>query len=92
MTEWKKTQGTQDSAPFLIDVESSPTTVYERRNVRKMEDEEGNSYWEYEEREFTKDEYILRQSSQMVSKEDNLINQAALADIYELILEMGGAE
>lgn len=92
MTEWKKVQGTQNSAPFLIDIESSPTTVYERRNVKKKQDEEGNDYWEYEEREFTKNEYILRQSSQMVSKEDNLVNQAALADIYELILEIGGAE
>lgn len=90
MTEWKKVQGTQEESPLIIDIFSSPTTVYERRNIKRKEDDEGNKYWEYEERTFTRDEYTVYQASQMTTKEDNLINQAAMADIFELILEVLG--
>lgn len=93
MTEWKKVHGTQKEKPEEIDITSSPTHVYERRKIKAWTDEQSEaSGWEYEEREFTKNEYIVYQSSRMVSKEDNLINQSALADLYDLILEAGGLE
>lgn len=91
MTEWKKIHGTQEEKPAEVDITSSPTTVYQRRDIKKDQDDNGNSCWSYEERELTKDEYILYQSTLTPSKGDNMILQAALIDIYELILEMGGA-
>lgn len=75
----------------MLDLESSPTTVYERRSVKRVDDDEGDGqYWEYEERSFSRDEYVLYKAANSVSREDNLTDKAALADIYELILELGG--
>lgn len=92
MTEWRLIHGTQTEKPLTVDITSSPTHVYERRKIKEWTDENETPGWEYEEREFTKNEYIVYQSSRMVSKEDNLINQAALADLYDLVLEAGGLE
>lgn len=61
MTEWTRVCGSVK--PSLIDTTSSSTTVYERRNIRKVEtpsEEEGvgpDVSWEYEERSYTIDEY-----------------------------------
>lgn len=61
MTEWKKITGTQPECPAEVDAASSPTTVYLRRNVKRITqtDENGESVqmWEYEEREMTVAEY-----------------------------------
>lgn len=91
MTEWRKLHGTQAEKPAEVDITSSPTTVYQRRDIKKVQDDDGNSCWEYEEREFAKDEYLLYQTTLTPSKGDNLVIQAALVDIYELILELGGS-
>lgn len=63
MKDWKTITGTQPERPAEVDRESSPTTVYLRKNIRQikkkeMEDsEELVSMWEYEEQELTVAEY-----------------------------------
>ena len=61
MTEWKQIQGTQTERPLETDTTSSPTTVYQRRNIDrvKIRDNDGDEreVWEYEERELSISEY-----------------------------------
>lgn len=61
MTEWKRVQGSQDTKPSEFDVESSPTTVYQRKNIEQvtMKNEDGTTtqLWEYDERTMTPIEY-----------------------------------
>lgn len=63
MKEWKKQTGTQEERPAEVDRESSPTTVYLRRDIEQVQrpatDESGAEVteWKYEEQELTVDEY-----------------------------------
>lgn len=61
MRDWKEVFGTEESQPLEIDVLSSPTTVYERKNVRQVTivNEDGTEVtgWLRDERELTKAEY-----------------------------------
>lgn len=66
--EWKKTEG--DNEPKELDVSSSPTSVYLRRNIQKKQKtyEVGDAsipieYWEYEECVMSKEEYEQQQAS-----------------------------
>lgn len=97
MTDWKRVKGTQDESPLLIDIVSSPDTVYEHRNIEQKQDEEENNYWEYDERTFTKDEYILYQSSKISSLDDTLVelkddNLTTMELVLDLYLNSGGVE
>lgn len=97
MTDWKRVKGTQTEAPLLIDIVSSPDTVYEHRNIEQKQDEEENNYWEYDERTFTKDEYILYQSSKISSLDDTLVelkddNLTTMELVLDLYLNSGGVE
>lgn len=56
MTEWKLIQGSQAERPAELDKTSSPTTVYQRRNIKRVtvtHDDKTSELWEYEERELT---------------------------------------
>lgn len=58
MTNWVKVTG--DVCPLEVDIISSKTTVYERRNAHLVQQEcEGETVnvWEYEERTYTMQEY-----------------------------------
>lgn len=61
MTDWIKVQGSQESKPLEFDTESSPTTVYQRRNIEQItvtnEDGTTGELWEYDERKMTREEY-----------------------------------
>ncbi len=56
MTDWKKVNGSQDSAPTEFDLTTSKSVVYQRRNIEIVTTEDGD-LWEYEEREISRDEY-----------------------------------
>ena len=61
MTSWHKVQSTVK--PEDYDTASSPTTVYQRRNVKAVTlPGEGVAGWEYEERQMTRDEYDAQQT------------------------------
>lgn len=63
MKDWKTVTGTQPECPAEVDKESSPTTVYLRKNIRQVEQKEAEdsgetvSVWQYEEQELTVQEY-----------------------------------
>lgn len=61
MTKWKTVKGTMTEEPKAVDMTTSPTTVYERRNIKKVvvKDNENNDVemWEYEERQMSIEEY-----------------------------------
>lgn len=61
MTKWKTVKGTMTEEPKAVDMTTSPTTVYERRNIKKVvvKDNENNGVemWEYEERQMSIEEY-----------------------------------
>jgi hypothetical protein len=61
MKDWKVVTGTQLERPLEVDRNSSPTTVYLRRNITQIEQEmksgETVKMWQYEECEMTVAEY-----------------------------------
>jgi len=54
MNEWKTVESTEK--PELVDETSSPNVTYERKEIEKIEREEGTIYT-YQEWQFTKAEY-----------------------------------
>lgn len=72
MKEWRKVFGTEAEMPEEFDTTQSPSTVYQRRNVKKATKTEadGNKVtgWEREERELTLAEYEqMKLMSEIVS-------------------------
>lgn len=64
MTDWKTVHDSRAEKPPVIDMTTSETTVYERKNIRQetttgpMEGETVTE-WVYEEREYTRAEYDM---------------------------------
>lgn len=81
MKDWKTVTGTQPERPAEVDLESSPTTVYMRKNIRQVEQKEAEdseetvSVWQYEERELTLREY----------EELNLIREVVSDNTAEIV-------
>lgn len=76
--------------PKAIDMTTSPTTVYERRNISKVtvEDESGSvDMWEYEERQMTIEEYESMQNALETPAMQTIMQ--AISSI-ELAVEMQG--
>lgn len=74
MTKWREVFGTEPEKPQEFDAQSSPTTVYQRRNIRQetRTDGDGNavSGWLREEREMSAAEYSQMILMQQVVKEN----------------------
>ena len=89
MTEWKTAQGSQEMKPEEFDAASSPTTVYQRRNVRRVtannEDGTTTELWEYEERTMSHEEFaaLLAQMDAAKFEHDITDMQMALVELYE---------
>lgn len=73
MQEWRTVTG--DNKPEALDMASSPSTVYERRNIKEETYQEENAMqgttetktrWTYEEREMTPAEYAAAQTMQRI--------------------------
>ncbi len=111
MTDWKLEQSSEE--PSLLDMESSQTTVYMRRNVEKKTEvrevqreiqqeeeytlsgelvekepvfetvQEEYTYYEYQERTFSKEEYAMY----LISKEqtEEIINHSTEKDVEKAI-------
>lgn len=96
---WKEVVGNQEKKPALTDTKSSPTTVYIRKNVKRVliTQQDGSSAyaWQYEEAALTLAEYAeyeelvaqIETPAIQALQEQNSILQAALADIYESVAE-----
>lgn len=74
MKEWKEVFGTEATKPEEFDVTASPTTVYQRRNIRQETKTEADGKkvtgWQREERELTLEEYGQLKLVQEVVKEN----------------------
>lgn len=96
---WKQVVGNQEKKPALTDSASSPTTVYIRKNVKRVliTQQDGSSAyaWQYEEAALTLAEYAeyeelvaqIETPAIQALQEQNSILRAALADIYESVAE-----
>jgi len=74
--------------PQEFDTTSSPTTIYQRRNVHKVSvvnemDNTSTDGWEYEERELTKEEYLEIYSAMLEDKLQK--SESNIADIEDYI-------
>ena len=82
MKDWKKVQGSQIERPAEFDATSSPTTVYQRRNITQVEIEGTDctttAVWNYEERTMSHTEYAALVSENTQSKLEYI---AAMTDI-----------
>lgn len=102
MKEWREVFGTEAVKPEEFDTKLSPTTVYQRRNVRQKTKTEADGTkvtgWQREERELTLEEYgRLRLMQEVVA--DNTagivasvteFNENAVIDRYtEQLIEEG---
>lgn len=92
MTDWKEVHDSRAEQPAALDTSSSPTTVYERRNVRQEtrevtmgEETQEVTEWVYEQRELSTAEY-----AEMTSPATKAIMQA-ISDV-ELKVAMTGIE
>lgn len=67
MTKWKTVKGTMSEEPKTVDMTTSPTTVYERRNIKKVtvqdDEKKDMEMWEYEERQMSIEEYETLQNA-----------------------------
>ena len=82
---WKEVEGYQPERPLETDTESSPTTVYLRRNIREIpnKDMEWNdteeTHWIYEECEIKKEDFNV--IAQAVTIENQNFQKEVLAEI-----------
>lgn len=74
MKEWREVFGTETARPEEFDTQQSPTTVYQRRNIKQMTktEEDGTRVtgWQREEREMTVEEYHQMMLMQQVISEN----------------------
>lgn len=82
MTDWKEVRGSESKKPAELDISSSTSTVYQRRNIT-LDTE--TKEWVRQEREMTREEYVAGCSANFASTADMVTVQAALADVYDLL-------
>lgn len=85
MSDWQVVHDGRAERPAEIDTASSETTVYLRRNIRRVMvqtemSEEAHEEWEYEQKELTNKEYISMQDAQIAQH---------TADIDYIAMETG---
>ena len=84
MKEWREVFGTETERPEEFDTSSSPTTVYQRRNIRQETKTEPDGTkvtgWLREERELTLEEYHQMALLQQVVAENT---QGIVASVTE---------
>lgn len=92
MKDWYTAQSMTEPAEY--DTTSSPTTVYQRKNIKKVtkeatEQEEAQEYFEYQERQMTKEEYQQLQA-ELESPATKMIMQtlSAIELQQEMLAEM----
>ena len=95
----KNVQGTQITVP---EIEMNVDTVYLRTNIHQIQNEEGDSLWEYDEQQLTIPEYLKIIVPQNQEISDNAIAElltlfssyqqqvdSAIADLSTLLTEGG---
>lgn len=104
MTDWKLVEGTQSDMPLELDTSSSPTTVYQRRNIQRItktnkttdpitgkEKEEEYEVWQYEEKSYSLAEWKQAQE-ELESATTQMIMQTFSDVQLSLDIIMAGGE
>lgn len=101
MTQWKTSQCAHAYKPVEWDLTSSPTTVYQHRNIHEVvippseEHETEITVWEYEERAFTREEYNMmiavseNVGNEVTFRHDNVIREEAIDEFTVSLIEGG---
>ena len=94
MKEWREVFGTEAEQPEEFDTTASPTTVYQRRNIKKAtkEDADGKKItgWQREEREMSREEYDRLTLMQEVVESVTQFQKDAVIDEYtQQLIEEG---
>lgn len=81
MTDWKTVHDSRSTTPEALDATSSSSTVYERRNIRRETVTVGSGenaataeQWVYEQREYTREEYVMMRAPAIQSVQQALSN------------------
>lgn len=82
MTDWKEVRGSESVKPNEIDINSSSSTVYQRKNIT-LDPE--TKEWIRQERTLSREEYVAGCSANFASADDMATVQTALADVYDLL-------
>ncbi len=76
-------QGSKEQAVGLV---VGTDTVYVHSDIKPVETEDGSEVYQYNEVQYTKDEYIRLLSEKNTSLEKEITStQLALCDVYELL-------
>lgn len=87
MTDWRKVTGSQSERPQEFDTDSSPTTVYQHRNIEQITVENGETtttLWQYDEREMTPEEYKTLSMELAIARNRADIDYIAMSADIEL--------
>ena len=93
MTDWKTSRSTVH--PEELDVTSSKTTIYVRKNIRAVETDDGTGggkvkMYEYEEKQMTKAEFVAYADILETAKRA-LQNAADVSSTQDALLEVDSA-
>lgn len=93
MTDWKTSRSTV--RPEELDITSSKTTIYVRKNIREMETDDGTGggkvkMYEYEEKQMTKAEFVAYADILETAKK-TLQNETDISDTQAALLEVDSA-
>ena len=92
--DWKTRQGTQKTQPAILDVYSSPSTVYLRKNIAQttVKNADGTKVkvWQYDECQLTREEYEREPAA--INEMAQLIEQAANSDATYAEILLGQAD
>lgn len=98
MKEWREVFGTEAAKPEELDTQQSPTTVYQRRNIKRETrtepDGKNVTGWMREERELTLEEYhqmmlmqqIVAENTQGIVDSVTEFQKGAVIDEYTMQL------
>lgn len=92
--DWKTRQGTQSKRPEVLDLDSSPSTVYLRKNIAqttvKGADGTRVKVWQYDECQLTREDYEREPAA--INEMAALIEQAAVNDATYAEILLGQAD
>ena len=77
--EWKHVEGYQTSRPKEVDLESSPTTAYMRKNIKEVPNEGEGTHWEYDEIQMPREDFAAYAYSLIIEKQKSM--DVTLAEI-----------
>lgn len=87
--QYETVESYSQTKPLEVDKVSSRTTVYLRRNIRKVANEEGSgTHWKMEEARISREEYAAMESAVY----EDLVERLTLQDVTQAEILLGQAQ